>query len=483
MKRDITLKEILIIEDSEEIALICCPNTGIPLWTTIRVPLLRMMMEDLLYGVPVAGGGDCVSPRLKMKQLVAITRCYLHNAKQLQSVKQDYPIMLIATGARVVDLDGDYFNNLSDHFVALEPNKTFSIEDLFDWKWPFPRHHKNVLLHTPLRVNGKLRGRLRSHSFREPAKILVDLVVQRASDLLGWDIGRDRRRWLEKICIYGAASFLPRYQIYQSIFKKMRTRLLIKEGACYGGADNACAMLAARNLSIITAEYQHGAISSGHDAYNFAPAIFNSEAYRKTLPDYFLAYGSWWAEQIDAPVKKIAIGSPHRTEILRTSGNIFSTKKTNYLVLGDGVETELYLELCERLTITIGSVGEVVFRPHPLERVKVFAKYPSGFVGQVRIDSNQDIYSSFLTCLAVISEVSTGLFEAIGLVPKIFIWNTQKARFGYPVHPFQSFSDAEQLGQLVLDEIAGRVSAERIETIWAPQWQENYLEFIKKVNL
>ena len=83
----------------------------------------------------------------------------------------------------------------------------------------------------------------------------------------------------------------------------MGARLLIKEEACYGGADNACAILAARNLGMVSAEYQHGAVSSGHNAYNFAPAISSAKSYRKTLPDYFLAYGSWWAAQINAPVK------------------------------------------------------------------------------------------------------------------------------------------------------------------------------------
>jgi hypothetical protein len=385
----------------------------------------------------------------------------------------------MATGARLVEREGRYFNNLSDYFVSSGSSRTFAVEDLFDWKWPFPRHHNNVLLHTPLRVEGALMGRLRAARYRESASTLVDLLSQRAKDQLGWDIGEARHQWIKRLCAHGAASLLPRYQRYQSIFKKMGARLLIKEEACYGGADNAAAILAARHLGMVTAEYQHGSVSSGHDAYNFAPAVAASVAYRATLPDYFLAYGAWWGEQINAPVQKLAIGNPHRTQTLGASfATIAHGRKI--LILGEGVETSLYLAFCDSLAAALGDSHEVVFRPHPLERASVWAKYPEGFVGKVRVDIHQDIYSSFQEASAVVGELSTGLFEAIGLVSKIFIWNTPKSRFAFPVHPFQSFSDVNELAQLVVDEDAGRVSAQNMTSIWAPNWQRNYLDFIEK---
>jgi hypothetical protein len=72
------------------------------------------------------------------------------------------------------------------------------------------------------------------------------------------------------------------------------------------------------------------------------------------------------------------------------------------------------------------------------------------------------------------------LFEAIGLVPKVFIWDTPKARFSYPVHPFQGFEDASELAMLVLDDNAGLVSTQQMESIWASNWRSNYLNFIGK---
>jgi CDP-glycerol glycerophosphotransferase (TagB/SpsB family) len=151
------------------------------------------------------------------------------------------------------------------------------------------------------------------------------------------------------------------------------------------------------------------------------------------------------------------------------------------LILGDGIETTVYLNLCESIADLLGSEAQVVFRPHPLERTSVWAKHPDGMVGKARVDAHQDIYRSFQESGAVVSEVSTGLFEAIGLVPKVFIWDTPKARFSYPLHPFQSFASASELARLVLDESAGRVSAWQMESIWALNWKRNYLDFIEKV--
>jgi hypothetical protein len=74
--------------------------------------------------------------------------------------------------------------------------------------------------------------------------------------------------------------------------------------------------------------------------------------------------------------------------------------------------------------------------PHPFEREKVKSLIlPDG----VRLDSHADIYSSLKESSVVISELSTGLFEAVGLVDKVLLWETDKSRFAFPEIPFKSF--------------------------------------------
>lgn len=466
MKAILTLNEILQIENSSEILDPCCPDTGIPLWVTIRPVVIELIMSDLLYGTRIVSRGGA-SGSSRVKRAATVVRSFAYNAQQGFSVDHDYPIAIMATGARLSKLEGRYFNCLSDYFVSTAPSRTFAVEDLFGWEWPFPRHHNNVILQTPLRVEGVLKGRLRAGAYKKAAQSLVDSISSRAYDLTGWQMDGQSRSWLTNNCKYGAASLLPRYRSYQSIYKKIGARLLIKEQGCYGGPDNASAILAARHLGIQTAEYQHGSISTGHYAYNYAPAIFTHQAYRQTLPEHLLLYGSWWGEQVNAPINRQVIGNPHRSETIGVPAESVSQGR-QILVLGDGIETALYLALCERLVALLGDDARVVFRPHPLERANVWSQHPNGFSGKVRIDTHQDLYSSFKNAGAEVSEVSTGLFEAIDIVPKVFIWDTPKARFAYPIFPFQCFSDADELARLILDETAGRVNTEQIEKIWAP---------------
>lgn len=478
MKHERSLGDILKIEDSADVLSVRCPDTFIPLWATIRTSFLRLIVGDMLYNQPIVGKVGSTSSYPKLRAATRILQSFAHNALLDRATVPGYPVVIMATGTRIIERGGLYFNPLSDYFIAAAPERTLAIEEMFDWKWPFPRLHKNLLLHTPWRVEGVLRGRLRVDAFRQSARALTDLVGRRAKDLLGWDLGEAQREWLETSCAISAASLLPRYRRYQSEFKKTRARLLIKEDACYGGADSASAILAARHLGMVTAEYQHGMVSTGHDGYNFAPTVLNNDTYKQIFPDYFLTFGSWWGEQINISVEKLAIGNPHRSEMLASRHSDFSQNR-QILVLGEGIETTLYLEFCEQISIALGSSYEVVFRPHPFQRQSLAIMYPDGFFGRVRFDTQQDIYESFRKSAVVVAEASTGLFEAIGLVPKIFIWDTAKSRFSYPKHPFHRFSDAEELVHLIHTNSAGRVSAQQMESIWASNWKQNYLAFIE----
>lgn len=477
----IALSDILRIEDSPDVVQARCPATGIPLWSTIRIAFLRLIVGDLFYSAPLIDiGGALLRPGNKLKAVAIISRAFAHNALRYQTLWREYPIVVMATGARLVEREQRYFNNLSDYFVSAAPDRTYSVEQLFGWRWPFPRHHDKVLLHLPLDVSGALQGRWRARGYRASAQALVALVSQRAKNLLGWELGDGRRRWLETFCARGAASLLPRYRAYRKLLDKTGARVLIKEEACYGGPDNACAMLAARHAGVVTAEYQHGMVSLGHDAYNYAPAVLNDSAYRQLFPDYFLSFGSWWEAQINVPVKKLAIGNPHRSETVARGAGADRVGRRQVLVLGEAIETTRYLDICMRLAEQLGSSYEVVFRPHPLERGLVWSTHPTGSVGKVRIDPRPDIYAAFGEAAVVIGEASTGLFEAIGLVPKILLWDTPKARYSYPRHPFHRFEDPGELAGLILDDNAGRVTPQQMDSIWAPDWRRNYRNFIEQ---
>lgn len=472
MAAELRLQDILAVENDPELLGFKCPDSGFLLWPLVRVQFLRCILSDLLYETQLM---SLSYSRNYRAALPAIARAAFHNLTHRQQLQGK--VMLIATGAGNALKNGRWFNRLSDHFALAAASDTVVVEDLDEWRWPYPRHNQRVLIHTPLRVYGSMLGRLfERNCHRRLAERLIAYVRARAKRLLGWELGDQRAAFLIEMVARHAAAIPMLRRAYERLFARTGARLVIKEDGCYG--HSGIINRAAKDFGLVVAEYQHGAVSAGHDAYNLAAALAASDAYRRTLPDFFLGYGTWWNNQIDVPLTKIAIGNPHRSEqLVLLDGKLAG--KSDVLILGDGIETELYLGFARRLA-SAGNTGlRVVFRPHPMERSKVMSVTAGGCAGKVHIDQNKDIYESFCTAHAVVSEVSTGLFEAAGLADRVFIWDTPKARFGYPTHPFAAVSGADDLAVQIKGGVAGRLAIENIEGLWAPNWRANYLSFIR----
>ncbi len=473
-RTSLALADILQVEDDPAVLGIACPETGIPLWTMLRIPMLRSIMSDALYATPMVGAPAAVP---KAKAAATMGRALLHNAVHARRARAD--VLLMATGVGNLQRDGRWFNRLSDHFVSALPAQTLVVEDFFNWRWPFPRHNPRVLFSAPTQAAAALHAAATCDAAdRQRAAQLIDLVAERARRTLGWQLSPARAASLQHWLARKAAATPWLYQRHRAMLQALAPRVLIKEEACYG--PSAVLIRAARDLGIATAEYQHGAISGGHDAYNVAPALRDSAACRSTLPEHLLAYGPWWVEQIDIPVRGVAIGNPHRSAQLARAASTSGAAR-DVLVLGDGIETLLYMSLAERLAARLAGRFQVVFRPHPLEREAVLAKYGAPGASAVRIDPHVDLYDALRGAHAVVSELSTGLFEAVGLVDHIFIWDTPKSRFTFPRHPFAAFQDADHLAMQLEKNTASAWNADEVARIWQPDWRTQYLRFLASV--
>ncbi len=469
MKSELSLKEVLAVEDTPEALAFTCPNSSDLLWPIIRLPFLRFILSDLCYGEPLIGRHK---ERSISKAAGSLLKSMLHNRSRGRDARAS--ILLMGTGMGNYQKEGRWFNRLTDHF-ALATDDAYVLEDLWDWNWPFPRHNQNVLFHTPFQFETALRGRLGSTSQHvRLASELVSLMRRRALDLFDWDLGDQRYTFLVRLLSRHMAAVPAKKNAYERLLTKLKVKVLLKEEACYGPSSVLISL--ARDMGVVTAEYQHGVVSGGTDAYNLAPALVESPAYQRGLPDYFLAYGSWWAKQINVPVNKVVIGNPHRSvqaQEVSSDGRMVR----DILLLGDGFDTELYLDLCDQLADVLGNEYRIVFRPHPLERPRIddiVARHGSS----AHIDRNPDMYQSFTTVFALLSEVSTGLFEAVGIVPNIFLWDTPKARFCFPTFPFEAVKNA--------DEMKIRLSEDRPcfiapEEIWENDWKGNYTAFLDRV--
>lgn len=465
-----TLGDMLFVEDTPCLAAITCEKTGIPLWALIRNAFLREIMSDLLYETSVNAAG-AQSRRTGIKAAGTLARGARRNLINRKAFRGD--ICIMASGSRLVREENRWFNPLCDHFALASPANSVVIEERFGWDWPFPRRFERVLLHAPYQAAGELAGRLnvrRRH--RVDARKVVEIVVGRAEDGFGWNPGEARITALANRLAVLTAAVPFMHATYTCLLGGLGARLLLKEEACYG--RSAAAVAAARDLGVHVAEYQHGSISSGHDAYNFAAAIGASPVFRRCLPHTFLGYGRWWCDVINAPIDKRVVGNPHREAVLRALPR--QAERKEILVLGDGIDTNLYVELVKRLKASSAQSGLTpVFRPHPFERAAVEANVE--LRSAIEIDTRSDIYQSLSHARAVISEVSTVLFEAIGLVDKILVWDTPKSRFSLPEHPFRRVLTADDILAALGNDMDGHPSSSP-QAFWAEDWRETYRSFL-----
>jgi hypothetical protein len=387
--------------------------------------------------------------------------------------------MIEASGAGLMVRNGGTFNRYTDYFADAVPDNTWTFEALFGWEWPArPRVNTRLSFSLPAEVAilALSRAAVRDHH-RRIADELVDLIACRARDLFDWTLDARRRELLAGRCARRLAVYPLRQRQVEARFARVRPRVYLIEAGCYG--QMAVLNATARQHGVIAAEVQHGWTSSGHDAYNVAPLLAHSAAYRRTQPHWFLGYGAWGNRLFNAPVERAAIGNPHRTAVLARLPSR-ERPRDEILVLGDGSDADGHIRFCRELAALVPRPLRVVFRPHPLERERMTRAAPA--TEPVRLDFEPDIYDSMHRTHALIAEASTGLFEAAGIVDRVFVWETATSRLWLPEHPFASFRGAEDLVAALADPSAGRISLGDAEQIWASDWQTNFSRFLESVD-
>jgi hypothetical protein len=472
MKQTPSLAAMLSVEDDRAILEFYCAETGVLLWPYIRALFFRMIISDFYYDQPLIT--VTTFRKTGAKAFETLAKSVLHNARMRFGMQYRADVCIMPTGIGNHFSNGKWFNRLSDYFALALPMQSLVIEGQSGWEWTLPKVVRRAVFQAPMQAGAAVVGRLLVRDVHaKRARDLIRLVSDRAQQLLGWELGVERGQRLVTVLGAKAAALPHSYRQYRNLLQRVGPKVLMKEDACYG--QSAALMCVAKDLGITTAEYQHGVVSAGHDAYNLAPALAASPEYRKTLPEYFLSYGDWWSEQVSLPLKKISIGNPHREAQVALFSHVHA-EKHDILVLGDGVETERYLTLCRFLADNLTVIGlRTVFRPHPAQRAAVRNLCEKG-IREVSIDETASIYSALTTAYAVVGEHSTGLFEAIGLADRVYMWNTGKANFGLPSHPFKVFDSANQLIDML--KVDAPFFGGSVKSLWKPNWRDNYLSFL-----
>lgn len=370
--------------------------------------------------------------------------------------------------------DGKYYNRYADPFYELCPEKTIVYENApLNWQWYKPRLYNNFNFYTFNLVKYRLVSKF---PFKQSPELiqLLNFLSDRTKNLFGFNLMESEKKYFAKFAISNYNTYLNHFRWFIKKLKNHQTKLLMVPGASYSHYCDLNRL--AHKAGIITADIQHGAICSSNIMYSFDEHIVNSVEVKNIIPDYYLTYGSWWSKQTNIPYKKIEIGNPLRKYLLAHVN--YDKPKDKILIIGSANNTRGNLEITQKLTEKYKQY-QVLFRPHPTEKRDTEAlleQFPN-----VSIDYGNDLYQELAESYAVISEMSTVIYESIGLSERILIWRTQYSKNMAPDNCFEEFHSIDELFNL-LDKKNYDVNYVE-KDFWNENIELNYSNFLKTLNI
>jgi hypothetical protein len=253
----------------------------------------------------------------------------------------------------------------------------------------------------------------------------------------------------------------------------LRPRLLFVESAHFGVDIELT--VAARERGIKTAEYQHGAVNPVCPYHNFDPALL-AAGYDRCLPDYFLSYGDFWKRHMTTSAEVVSIGSPHVAAALARPRAAPAATGSVYYLSSAG-PAKLYME---RIRELVAEGFAVTFRPHPVERPLLRARYGTAFddLG-IDVDVSDDFYARLRDQAVVVGDGrSTSIFEAFALAgPNVFVLETSRRMSeDMPTHAFlRTVTSARDLRSRLAETPQQSVE---IDELFARSWQERFSQFV-----
>jgi hypothetical protein len=466
-----TPHKLLQIENHSDILEFRCPNTNILIWPVVRDVFFQFLLSKIFYK-------SWINYNLKKKYLYVIINKFFFLKKLFLFINLILNHSFKLKKSKILFVKSTFeeykFNRIIDHFIKLDNKNYFtfskSLSKIFFGK-TFDKHI--YYLHLKFKIINFFCIVKRENFII--AQKLTTLINNYIEKKLGIILTHQELKKLIEINSIHISQINNKFKLINKLVEKICPKIAIVEEASY--SHNAILNYALHRQGIHVAEPQHGFVSKGHLNYNYSKLIRNNKEYKLYLPDDFLGYGKWWNSQINLRVKKYSIGNPNY-KYLKSIEFREIKKRKKILFISDGLDTKLYINLANNLFNFLKNNYEIYIRPHPIE-------YKSSWINDkkilqnVKIDNQINIYKSLVDTRCVISEMSTVLYEAINIVPQIFLWKTAKSSFVINCHPFNSFITAEELAYKIINKDKFNFKL-KTNQFWQKNWQKNYKLYLNK---
>lgn len=456
-----TFEDLLSIEKSAEIMKYRFEKSDLPLFLPIRFFLYQSIINQTFH----LSNPHIAPKRTSLSQKILYA---FHTLRSNLFLSPPKDILIFSSGIVNVKEMDIYVNRLYHPLSALFPDQTRIIESSVKRGYLLPKKD-TVYFRDLMDIIIVIASKMTSvkPKDRETIDSFISYLRKSGAAKLSEETMREIRRNL----IQTSKRIGISISLYRKYLQYQKPRMIIIEDGHYGGYGFLCKL--ARELGIITAEYQHGYIGLGHPAYHYGSSILNEVA--PYLPEYFLTHGQYWSDRIRIPGKTVEIGFPYLSEKLAVIEKPVSSKQILF-ISGGTVCTDLY-RLVDSTAELLSAMGySIVLRPHPSEQPAIEERYGSLIGKNVRIDQG-NLYDTLRMSEIVISlEVSTVLFEAVNFTKKIYLMKTPYTTYYEPESVFLDFSDAAEL----IEGIQKRRSIDhQTDYFWNSGWRINYRNFIQ----
>ena len=441
---------------------------GVPLWLFMRNFAYETAGCHVFHDEPVR---VTRSSGLGVGKYIA--RAMLHNmGMQLKKKKAE---TVFYTISREVLIEGKYYNQYTDAYSELVPENNISIvHPPLDWKWKKPRYNDNVLYSGPNQLFAAVFASLKKTRGVDVWP-LMEYVAEKMKQELDVTLTDPEKEQLVRNTCYEMHKTKYHAKWLARQCRSRRTKLIVMLGGSYPWYYYLNDML--KNSGVKTADLQHGWISGTNRVYNYHENLLKDPCVQRGAPDYFLTYGQWWGGQTNIPHgKTMVVGNPYREWTLQ---NFTEKERDKIVLIGCSNNTRKYLELASGLQKAVGDACQVIFRPHPTERLETQKIMDEGLC-VCEVDYGRNLHELLAETKVLLTEISTVLFESIGMVEKILVWKTQTSEYMFPDSPFDGFTDLESLVAQVSAEGSAKVGPEEF---WDKNWKENFQKVLSDAGI
>ena len=469
--RTFQVRELISVENSPELLTFKFKYDNILIWPFVRHMVLQGAINEMF---------SLKNPHAKIgKQSVVDLLRYIYTTVTKSPFcidkKTKTDILFFSSGIVNVKEDDKYVNRIYDDFAFEYADRTLIIEDSCRYRYYHPRNFSKVYYHYLISLL-VFPGSFLKKTCRSDEVAIEGLISYLKNNFVykfQSNFWNEARRVLHKV-----SSRLPRlHKLYLKLFNNIRPKIIFLEDANYGRKSYIIKW--AKDLRIITAEVQHGAILQEHPAYNYGDAVFKSE-YVNYLPDFYLSNGKFWSDSLTTPSKAINIGNPYLSNKLANfQRNRTGDNRYKLLIISGGTAPESLMNLMQTvLNILPPQDFKFIFRPHPSEMPFANSRYKYVIENKIEFDRDS-LYKTLEEVDGVLSaEFSTAIFEAAIFGKDVYVLKTPLFTYHYSKEIFNYFDTPQELYKLVTDRNKTKCDP---KILLDSNWRSNYRSFINKV--